>query len=231
MDDLAQAVDTAFRLLATGDRGLFEIIALSLQVNLTAVAVAAAIALPVGAALALYHFPGRRPISILISALMGLPPVVVGLLVYLTLSRSGPLGVFALLYSPTAMIIAQVVIVTPIIASLTRQTIEQLWEHYSELLRSLGAAPGRALPTLLWEGRVSLITAILVGLGRAMGEVGAVMVVGGNIDHVTRVMTTAIALETSRGDLPLAMGLGMVLMTLSLIINASAFGLRRVIGD
>jgi tungstate transport system permease protein len=154
---------------------------------------------------------------------MGLPPVVVGLVVYLLLSRAGPLGTLGLLFTPTAMVIAQVVLVTPIVTALARQVVEDLWQEYEEQLRSLGAGPGRALPTILWEGRYALVTVVLAGLGRASAEVGAVMIVGGNIDHLTRVMTTAIALETSKGDLALALGLGIVLIAISIIINASAF--------
>jgi tungstate transport system permease protein len=158
-----------------------------------------------------------------VNALMGLPPVVLGLIVYLLLSRAGPLGVLGLLFTPTAMIIAQVLLVTPIIAALARQVVEDLWAEYEEQLRSLGATPGRAIPTLLWDGRFSLVTTVLAGFGRASAEVGAVMIVGGNIDHVTRVMTTAIALETARGDLALALGLGMILLLLSLAVNGAAF--------
>jgi tungstate transport system permease protein len=162
-------------------------------------------------------------VVVVLNALMGLPPVVVGLVVYLILSRSGPLGVLGLLFTPTAMIVAQFILVTPIIAALTRQVIEDLWEEYAEQLQSLGASRGRALPTLLWDARFSLFTSVLAGFGRASAEVGAVMIVGGNIDHVTRVMTTAIALETSKGDLPLALGLGIILILLTVAINAAAF--------
>jgi len=186
-----------------------------------------AVGLPVGAAIALYRFPGRAALLVAMNALMGLPPVVVGLIVYLTLSHAGPLGVFGLLFTPAAMIIAQVLLVTPIIAALTRQVIEDLWVEYEEQLRSLGAGPGRAVPALLWDGRYSLLTAVLAGFGRASAEVGAVMIVGGNIDHVTRVMTTAIALEVSKGDLALALGLGIVLMALSLGVNGAAFALKE----
>jgi tungstate transport system permease protein len=187
------------------------------------VAIASLIGLPLGAAAALFRFPGRGAIVVMLNALMGLPPVVVGLIVYLLISRSGPFGVFGLLFTPTAMIIAQVVLVTPIIAALTRQVIEGLWIEYEDQLRSLGASPARALPTLLWDGRFALITAVLAGFGRASAEVGAVMIVGGNIDHVTRVMTTAIALEVSKGDLSLALGLGIILLTLSTAVNGAVF--------
>lgn len=226
MDDFSAAFATAVRLIASLDAELAEIVVLSLRVSLTAVALAALIGLPLGAAVALLRFPGQRALSILLNALMGLPPVVVGLIVYLMLSRAGPLGVLGLLFTPTAMIIAQCVLVTPIIAALTRQVVEDLWQEYEEQLRSLGSGPARAIPTLLWDGRFSLLTAVLAGFGRASAEVGAVMIVGGNIDHVTRVMTTAIALETSKGDLALALGLGIILMLLSLAINVAAYLVR-----
>jgi tungstate transport system permease protein len=223
MDDISAAFQAAFNLIATLDRDLAEIVALSLRVSLTAVGLAALIGLPLGAAVAILRFPGRRAIAVFLNALMGLPPVVVGLMVYLLLSRAGPFGVLGLLFTPTAMIIAQVLLVTPIVAALARQVVEDLWAEYREQLRSLGCGPGRAIPTLLWDGRFSLMTAVLAGFGRASAEVGAVMIVGGNIDHVTRVMTTAIALETSRGDLALALGLGLVLLLLSLTVNGAAF--------
>ncbi len=223
MDDLTGAFAAAFRLIATLDPDLAGIVALSLRVSLTAVALAALIGLPLGAALALLRFPGRRAATVGLNALMGLPPVVLGLIVYLQLTRAGPLGVLGLLFTPTAMIIAQVLLVIPIVAALTRQVVEDLWAEYEEQLRSLGSSPARAIPTLLWDGRFSLLTAVLAGFGRASAEVGAVMIVGGNIDHVTRVMTTAIALETARGDLALALGLGLILMLLSLAVNAAAF--------
>ena len=226
MSEIWDAFGLAGRLIAGFDGDLVEIVGLSLRVSLVAVALAALIGLPLGAALALLRFPGRRTVTVAINALMGLPPVVVGLIVYLLLSRAGPLGVLGLLFTPAAMIIAQCLLVTPIIAALTRQVTEDLWAEYEEQLRSLGATPARAIPTLLWDGRFSLVTAVLAGFGRASAEVGAVMIVGGNIDHVTRVMTTAIALETSRGDLALALGLGIILMALSLTINAAAFLVR-----
>jgi tungstate transport system permease protein len=223
MNEFSEAFGAAGRMIATLDRDLVEIVALSLRVSLTAVTLAALIGLPLGAALALLRFPGRRALTVAVNALMGLPPVVLGLIVYLLLSRAGPLGVLGLLFTPTAMIIAQVLLVTPIIAALARQVVEDLWAEYEEQLRSLGATPGRAIPTLLWDGRFSLLTTVLAGFGRASAEVGAVMIVGGNIDHVTRVMTTAIALETARGDLALALGLGMILLLLSLAVNGAAF--------
>lgn len=226
MDSFAAAFTTALKLVFTLDPDLSEIVLLSLRVSLSAVLIAGVIGLPVGAAVALLRFPGRHAVTVLLNAMMGLPPVVVGLVVYLFLSRSGPLGVLGLLFTPTAMIIAQVVLVTPIVAALARQVVEDLWIEYEEQLRSLGVTPGRAIGTLLWDGRFSLVTAMLAGFGRATAEVGAVMIVGGNIDHVTRVMTTAITLETSKGDLALALGLGLILITLSLAINAAAFMLR-----
>ena len=230
MQTILDAFAAAVHLMVSLNGGLMEIVWLSLRVSLTAVACAAIIGLPLGAALALFQFPGRRLAAILMSALMGMPPVVVGLVVYLLLSRSGPLGVFGLLFTPTAMIQAQVVIVTPIIAALTRQLVEDLWSDYREQLLSLGCGPRRAIPTLLWDGRFSLITALLAGFGRASAEVGAVMIVGGNIDHVTRMMTTAIALETSKGDLALALGLGIILIVLALGVNGAAFVIRDLTG-
>ena len=223
MSEFWQALAAAGGLIVGLDPALAEIVGLSLQVSLTAVALAALIGLPLGAAVALIAFPGRRAVAVLLNAFMGLPPVVVGLVVYLLLSRAGPFGVFGLLFTPTAMIIAQCVLVTPLIAALSRQVMEDLWRDYHEQLTSLGSGPARAIPTLLWDGRFSLLTTVLAGFGRAVAEVGAVMIVGGNIDHVTRVMTTAIALETSRGDLPLALGLGFILIGLSLLINAAAY--------
>jgi tungstate transport system permease protein len=222
MDEFGQAFATAFRLLAGMDQRLGEIVLLSLRVSLTAVLIAALLGLPLGAAIALFRFRGRRAVTVLLNALMGLPPVVVGLAVYLMLSRAGPLGALGLLFTPTAMIVAQTILVLPIVAALARQTVEDLWSDYEEQLRSLGATPGRAVATLLWDARFSLMTALLAGFGRASAEVGAVMIVGGNIDHVTRVMTTAIALETARGDLALALGLGLILIALSLMVNGTA---------
>jgi tungstate transport system permease protein len=188
--------------------------------------IAAAIGLPLGAIVALGHFPGRRSVIVLLNALMGLPPVVVGLAVYLLLSRAGPLGPLGLLFTPFAMVIAQAILVTPIIAALARQVVEDAWVEYREQLRSLGAEPRRAVFTLLWDTRFSLVTVVLSGFGRAAAEVGAVMIVGGNIDGVTRVMTTSIALETSKGDLPLALGLGLILMLLVLAANAATYAIK-----
>ena len=221
--DIGDAFAAAMALIINFESGLAEIVLLSLQVSIIAVAIACLIGLPIGAALAVFQFPGRTAIAVILNAMMGLPPVVVGLIVYLTLSRSGPLGTLGLLYTPTAMIIAQICLVTPIIAALTRQTTEDLWQEYAEHLRSIGIGPLGAVTTLLWDNRFSLITTILAGFGRASAEVGAVMIVGGNIDHVTRVMTTSIALETSKGDLALALGLGIILLALALSVNAAAF--------
>ena len=207
-------------LILSGDRDLWEIVLLSLRVSVFAVLIAALLGMPLGAALAVGRFPGRRGVIILVNALMGLPPVVVGLLVYLCLSRSGPLGVLQLLYTPAAMIIAQVVLVTPIITALTRQTVETLNAEYAEQLRSLGVSRLASVPTLLWDGRLALLTALLAGFGRAIAEVGAVIMVGGNINHVTRVMTTTIALETSKGNLALALALGVILIALAVSMTA-----------
>ena len=226
MNDLGSAFSTAFGLVATADPAVAQIVLLSLRVSLTAVAVAALVGLPLGALLAVARFPGRGGVIVLLNALMGLPPVVAGLLIYLLLSRSGPLGPLGLLFTPTAMVIAQAVLIAPILAALTRQVLEGLWEEYAEQLRSFGAGPWRAVPTLLWDGRFLLLTVLLAGFGRAAAEVGAVMVVGGNIEGFTRVMTTAIALETSKGDLPLALALGMVLMAIVVTVNAVAQILR-----
>jgi tungstate transport system permease protein len=226
MNDLGTAFGMAIGMIAGADAALARIVALSLRVSLTATAIAALIGLPLGALLAVTRFPGRRAVIVALNALMGLPPVVAGLLIYLLLSRSGPLGSLGLLFTPTAMVIAQAVLITPILAALTRQALEALWEEYAEQLQSFGAGPARAVPTLLWDGRFVLLTVLLAGFGRASAEVGAVMVVGGNIEGFTRVMTTAIALETSKGDLPLALALGMVLMTVVLAVNALAQLLR-----
>lgn len=202
---------------------LWQIVWLSLQVSLTAVALASVIGLPLGAAIAVGRFPGRHPLIVVLNALMGLPPVVVGLTVYLLLSRAGPLGSLGLLFTPGAMVVAQIILIVPIIAALSRQAVEDSWREYAEQLRSLGVDGMPAALTVLWDIRFSLLTTVLAGLGRAAAEVGAVMIVGGNIDGVTRVMTTAIALETSKGDLPLALGLGIVLVVIVLVLNAAAF--------
>ena len=222
MNEFSSAIGAALSMVATLDADLIEIVLLSLQISLSAVAIASIIALPLGALIALQNFPGRRAVVILLNALMGLPPVVVGLMVYLLLSRAGPLGSMGLLFTPTAMVIAQSIIVLPIIAALSRQTIADLHEEYDEHLRSLGCSSMQRAAPLLWAGRVRLLTAILAGFGRAIAEVGAVIIVGGNILHSTRVMTTTIALETSKGNLSLALGLGVVLVTLALGVNAAA---------
>jgi len=221
MQDFANSFALAGRLILSGDPELLAIVLLSLRVSLTAVLIAAAVGMPLGALLAVGRFPLRRVAIVLLNALMGLPPVVVGLLVYLMLSNAGPLGVLQLLYTPTAMVIAQVVLVVPIIAALTRQVVEDLDAEYSEQLRSFGVSRLAAVPTLLWDGRHSLVTALLAGFGRAIAEVGAVIIVGGNINHVTRVMTTAVALETSKGNLSLALALGAILLIIAIAINAS----------
>lgn len=214
---------TAISLLVGADPALMQIIALSLRVSLTAILLAAVIGLPLGAGLALSRFWGRGGIVVVCNALMGLPPVVAGLLVYLFLSRSGPLGAWQLLFTPAAMIFAQFILILPIIISLTRSVIEDLWGDYAEQLRSLGATRLRAVPTLLWDGRVSLITGLLAGFGRASAEVGAVLIVGGNIAGHTRTMTTAITLETNRGNLGMAVALGLVLLSMTLSLNILAY--------
>ena len=195
---------------------------LSLCVSLTAVAIASVIGLPLGAAIAVNRFTGRRALIVVLNALMGLPPVVVGLVVYLLLSRAGPLGELGILFTPSAMVVARTILILPIVAALSRQVVEDTWQEYQEQLRSLGAGPVTSAMTLLRDARFSLVTIVLAGFGRAAAEVGAVMIVGGNIDGVTRVMTTAIALETSKGDLPLALGLGIILLALVLALNATA---------
>lgn len=205
------------------DGRLWQIVLLSLQVSLSAVALAMVLGLPLGAAIAVGRFPGRHAVVVLLNALMGLPPVVVGLAVYLLLSRAGPLGELGLLFTPGAMVFAQTILILPIAAALCRQAVEDAWREYDEQLRSLGVDGFTAALTVLWDTRFSLVTAVLAGLGRASAEVGAVMIVGGNIDGVTRVMTTTIALETSKGDLPLALGLGGVLVAIVLALNAAAF--------
>jgi tungstate transport system permease protein len=226
--DVTSAFSAAFGLILGLDPQFLQIVGLSLRVTLTAVLLAALIGLPLGAWLALSRFPGRSGVIVLVNALMGLPPVVAGLLVFLMLSRSGPLGALGWLFTPSAMIAAQTLLVLPIVIALTRSAIEELWSEYREHLTSLGLTGWRAVPTLLWDGRFMLATGLLAGFGRASAEVGAVLIVGGNIANYTRTMTTAIALETSKGDLPLALGLGLVLIALTLLINALAFGASRV---
>jgi tungstate transport system permease protein len=227
MQAIFESLCGAAALIVSGDPTLGGIVLLSLKVSLSAVVFATLLGLPLGAAIAVGRFPGRHSIIVLLNALMGLPPVVVGLVVYLLLSRAGPLGELGLLFTPPAMVIAQTLLILPIIAALCRQAVEDAWIEYEEQLRSLGAHGIRAALTLVWDIRFSLLTAVLAGLGRASAEVGAVMIVGGNIDGVTRVMTTTIALETSKGDLPLALSLGIVLITLVLVLNAAAFGLKE----
>ena len=227
MLDLSQAFASALWQIVTLNPQLLQIIALSLKVTLTAVAIATLLGFAVGGVLAVYRFPGRGAVAALLNALMGLPPVVAGLIVYLLLSNAGPLGVLQLLYTPGAMIIAQVILITPIVAALTRQTCEDLLEEYRDQLRSLGASSAEMVTTLLWDGRYRLITAVLAGFGRAIAEVGAVMIVGGNIDHVTRTMTTAIALETSKGNIAIALALGMILLAIALVVNVAVMGIRR----
>lgn len=226
MANLNSSFLTAFRLIFELDSELVGIVLMSLQVSLSAVACAAVIGLPLGALVGISRFPGRQAVIVLLNALMGLPPVVAGLMIYLLLSRSGPLGDLGLLFTPPAMVIAQTVLVTPIVAALTRQTLEDLHREYVEQFRSLAMGPIQTIGTLLWEGRYSLVTALLAGFGRAIAEVGAVIIVGGNIAHVTRVMTTAIALETSKGNLELALGLGIVLILIAILVNAAVLALR-----
>jgi tungstate transport system permease protein len=228
VNDLGAALATALHLVADGDPAVLRIVGLSLRVSLAATLCAALLGLPLGALLAVARFPGRQAVVVALNALMGLPPVVAGLLIYLALSRSGPLGGLGLLFTPGAMVIAQTLLIAPILAALSRQAMEQLWEEYAEQFRSFGAGPWRAVPTLLWDGRFALLTVLLAGFGRASAEVGAVMVVGGNIEGFTRVMTTAIALETSKGDLPLALALGGILMAMVLAVNVAAHMLRDV---
>src|SRR5581483_537691 len=221
-DDLS-----ALQLILTADPALIAIVRLSLLVSLSAVALAALIGIPLGALIALTRFPGRETAIVTLNALMGLPPVVVGLAIYLALSRSGPLGTLGLLFTPQAMVIAQTVLVTPIIAALTRQTVEDLWAEYRDELAAMNVGAAARVATLIWDARFSLTTALLAGFGRAAAEVGAIIIVGGNINGFTRTMTTAIALETSKGDLPLAVGLGMILIAIVIIINALAWTIRR----
>ena len=226
LQGIAEAFGQAWRLVLTGDPALVEIIGLSMQVSLTASVLACLIGLPIGAWVAIARFRGRDAVLILMNALMGLPPVVIGLLVYLYLSRSGPLGFLGLLYTPAAMILAQTILITPIVAALSRQVIEDLHAEYDEQFRSLCLSRSQTIRALLWDARYSLLTVGLAGFGRAVAEVGAVMIVGGNIDHLTRVMTTAIALETSKGDLPLALALGIILLVLALGVNAAVQSVR-----
>jgi tungstate transport system permease protein len=218
---------SALHLVLTADPTLMVIVRLSLAVSFSAVLLAAIIGLPLGAWLALTRFPGREAAIVALNALMGLPPVVAGLAVFLLLSRSGPLGSWGLLFTPQAMVIAQTVLVTPIVAALARQTIEDMWLEYRDELAAMDVGPLRRVATLIWDARFSLVTTLLAGFGRAAAEVGAIIIVGGNIEGFTRTMTTAIALETSKGDLPLAIGLGVVLVAIVVLVNAAAWGARR----
>jgi tungstate transport system permease protein len=220
-------MDTALRLIAGGDPELWRVVALSLQVSLASAALACLFGLPLGALVAIRRFPGRRAVIVVLNALLGLPSVVVGLVVYLLLSRAGPLGSLGILFTPAAIVIAQTILVLPFVTALARQFVEDGWAEYRETLLSLGVSIAGSVRTLLWDLRYSLLTVALAAFGRAASEVGAVMIVGGNIDGVTRVMTTAIALETSKGDLPLALGLGIVLLLLVLLLNAGAYALRE----
>lgn len=224
--ELADFFSLALTIILTGHNDLYEVVNLSLMVSLSAVFFAALIGIPLGSLLATINFRGKSAVIIMVNALMGLPPVVVGLMIYLLLSRSGPFGVFGLLYTPTAMIIAQTVLITPIITALTRQTVEHLSRDYDQQLQLFGISPIKRTLTLIIDGRFELVTAVLAGLGRAMAEVGAVMIVGGNIDHFTRVMTTTITLETSRGNLALALALGLILILMTILINALITMLR-----
>ena len=227
MNDIGASLALALRLITGGDSALWQVVLLSLEVSLAAAALACVLGLPLGALVAVERFPGRRAAIVTLNALLALPSVVVGLVVYLLLSRAGPLGSLGILFTPTAIVIAQAILVMPIVAALARQFVEDGWHEYEEQLRSFGVTPLRAIPTLLWDLRYALFTVVLAGFGRAASEVGAVMIVGGNIDGVTRVMTTAIALETSKGDLPLALGLGIVLLAIVLALNAIAYAIRE----
>ena len=230
MQEFVAAFAEAFHLIAAGDSDLLEIVGLSLRVSLTAVVISCVIGFPLGAVIGIVDFRGRQCIIVCVNALMGLPPVVVGLVAYLILSNSGPLGWLDLLYSPTAMIIAQTILVAPIVTALSRQIVEDFHAEYAELFRSLSVSHRTAVTTLLMDAKHSLATVALAGFGRAIAEVGAVIIVGGNIDHLTRVMTTAIALETSKGNLALALALGMILIVLSLAVNATVSLLREASG-
>jgi len=227
MSDILASFALALRLIAGADAELARIVVLSLEVSLAAAVLACAIGLPLGAWIAVRRFPGRRAAIVSLNALLGLPSVVVGLLVYLLLSRAGPLGALGFLFTPTAIVVAQTLLVLPMVAAMSRQFVEDAWAEYREQLTSLGVTPARAVPTLLWDLRYSLLVVVLLGFGRAASEVGAVMIVGGNIDGVTRVMTTAIALETTKGDLPLALALGIVLILVVLAVNALAYAVRE----
>ena len=227
MSEILASVGLAFRLIGGGDPALWSIVLLSLEVSLAAAVVACALGLPLGGLVAVCRFPGRRVAIVVLNAMLGLPSVVVGLIVYLMLSRAGPLGAMGILFTPLAIVIAQTLLVLPIVAAMARQFVDDAWGEYEEQLTSLNVSHSRAVFTLLWDLRFSLLTVVLLGFGRASSEVGAVMIVGGNIDGVTRVMTTAIALETSKGDLPLALALGIVLIVVVLALNAAAYAVRE----
>jgi tungstate transport system permease protein len=227
LNGIADALEHAVGLVTTLDPKLVEIVALSLRVSIGAVVFGCAIGLPLGAAIAVNEFRGKHALIVILNGLLGLPSVVVGLVVYLMLSRAGPLGSWGILFTPTAMVIAQTILITPTLAALSQQLVADAWGEYREQLRSLGETKLGAAPTLLWDMRFSLVTIVLAGFGRAASEVGAVMIVGGNIDGVTRVMTTAIALETSKGDLPLALALGFILLSVVLALNAGAFVVKE----
>ncbi|WP_371229685.1 ABC transporter permease [Roseovarius sp. 2305UL8-3] len=231
MVDLWQGLSQAFWLVISADAELLEIAMRSLRITLTALVLACCIAMPLAALLAIRRFRFRRTVIAVLNALMGLPPVVVGLIVYVLLSRSGPFGVFGLLFTPTAMIIAQMIIIVPLIASIAHQSLRDLWHDYHDLLISMNVTQTQKVKTLLWDARRALLTAALAGFGRGIGEVGAIMIVGGNIDHVTRVLTTAIALETGKGDFALALALGFVLIALALAVNFAIHGLSRTERD
>jgi tungstate transport system permease protein len=227
MFEIFASFGLALQLIAGGDAEFLRIVVLSMGVSLASAVLACAIGLPLGAAVAVASFPGRRAVIVVMNALLGLPSVVVGLVVYLLLSRAGPLGSWGILFTPGAIVIAQTLLVIPMVAALARQTVEDAWHEYREQLTSLNVRPRRAVPPLLWDARLSLSTVALAGLGRAFSEVGAVMIVGGNIDGVTRVMTTAITLKTAEGELPLALALGVVLLTIVLALNAGAYAIRE----
>ncbi|MCP4822037.1 MAG: ABC transporter permease subunit [Shimia sp.] len=227
MNEIVEGLLTAWQLIISLDADLLEISLRSLRVTLTAVLISSLIGLPLGCWLAVRRFRFRRFVIATLNALMGLPPVVVGLIVYILLSRSGPFGVFGLLFTPTAMIIAQVIILTPLIASISHQAIRDLWAEYHDLLISLNSTRFQRIGTLLWDGRRALLTASLAGFGRGIGEVGAIMIVGGNIDHATRVLTTAISLETGKGNFALALALGFVLIGLAVVVNLVIHSLSR----
>jgi tungstate transport system permease protein len=225
MGDFAEAMQLAIGLLTRLDAGLLAIVLLSLEISLAAVAIAALLGLPAAAALTLYGFPGRRLTVLLVNSLLGLPPVVVGLAAYLLLSRSGPLGAYGLLFTPAAMVLVQAILAAPIIAAIAHRALEQIWARYGDEFEMTGATGLQIVPHLLAIGRPQILTALLAGFGRTISEVGAILIVGGNIAGATRTMTTAIALETSKGNLPLALALGLVLISLSIAVNGLAFAL------